>query len=84
MESKRAGDVPGGVSLLDGWFTRADVAAQLGISEDTLYRWELQRKGPPCVRVSRGFYYRAEAFSEWMKAREEERAIPLVKNRRAK
>ncbi len=57
-------------SLLDGWLTRADVAAEIGVSVDTLQRWETRRNGPPCVRVGRKVLYRAEAFREWLISRE--------------
>ncbi len=56
--------------LLTGWMTRAEVAAELKVSIDTLQRWESQRTGPPTVRLGRRVYYRAEAFREWLVARE--------------
>jgi hypothetical protein len=39
--------------LLGGWLTRAQVASEIGVSVDTLARWESQGIGPPCVRIGR-------------------------------
>lgn len=66
--------------LLTGWMTRAEVAADLKISIDTLQRWENQRIGPPTMRLGRKVYYRADAFREWLIAREKR---PVVSSRRA-
>lgn len=62
--------------LLTGWMTRAEVAAELKVSIDTLQRWESQRTGPPTVRLGRRVYYRAEAFREWLVARERRMSEP--------
>jgi hypothetical protein len=56
--------------LLGGWLTRAQVASDIGISIDTLQRWETRRIGPPCVRIGRKVLYRADAFREWLISRE--------------
>lgn len=61
---------PQPASLLGGWLTRAQVAAEIGVSVDTLQRWETRRIGPPCVRIGRKVLYRAEAFREWLISRE--------------
>jgi hypothetical protein len=70
MESQQAEAMPSSAPLLDGWQTRAEVAAALGVSTDTLARWDLQRIGPPCVKVGRKVLYRSEAFRDWLKERE--------------
>ncbi|MDE2284741.1 MAG: helix-turn-helix domain-containing protein [Hyphomicrobiales bacterium] len=57
-------------ALLDGWLTRARVADEIGVSVDTLQRWETARTGPPCVRIGRKVLYRADAFREWLISRE--------------
>lgn len=57
-------------ALLDGWLTRARVAEEIGVSIDTLQRWETARTGPPCVRIGRKVLYRAGAFREWLISRE--------------
>jgi hypothetical protein len=56
--------------LLGGWLTRAQVAEEISVSVDTLQRWETRRIGPPCVRIGRKVLYRADAFREWLIARE--------------
>ncbi len=56
--------------LLGGWLSRAQVAAEIGVSVDTLQRWETRRIGPPCVRIGRKVLYRAEAFRGWLISRE--------------
>ena len=60
----------GNPALLDGWLTRAQVAAEIGVSVDTLQRWETRRVGPPCVRIGRKVLYRAEGFRDWLISRE--------------
>jgi predicted DNA-binding transcriptional regulator AlpA len=61
---------PEPASLLGGWLTRPQVADEVGVSIDTLQRWETRRIGPPCVRIGRKVLYRAEAFREWLISRE--------------
>jgi hypothetical protein len=57
-------------ALLDGWLSRAQVATEIGVSVDTLQRWETRRIGPPCVRIGRKVLYRADAFRDWLISRE--------------
>ena len=61
-------------SLLVGWISRLDLALELGLSVDTLRRWEAMRTGPPCVRAGRKVYYRRAAVEEWLE--EQEQAAP--------
>lgn len=56
--------------LLDGWLTRKEVAEEIGVSTDTLKRWENRRVGPPSIQLGRKVLYRAEAFREWLMSRE--------------
>lgn len=56
--------------LLSGWLTRAEVAAEIGVSPTTLQRWANRRHGPPYVRIGRKVLYRAVAVQEWLVARE--------------
>lgn len=58
-------------TLLVGWISRLDLALELGLSVDTLRRWEAQRFGPPCVRAGRKVYYRRAAVEEWLGEQEE-------------
>lgn len=56
--------------LLEGWLTRAELAAEFGVTEDTLRRWTSRRSGPPCVRVGNRILYRKEGVLDWLAARE--------------
>lgn len=60
--------------VLEGWISRKEMAGEIGVSVDTLARWETQRRGPPCVRIGRGVYYRIEAFREWLRQQESRKA----------
>ncbi|NOX40138.1 MAG: helix-turn-helix domain-containing protein [Alphaproteobacteria bacterium] len=57
-------------SLLEGWITRDELAAELGVSVDTLARWETLRTGPALARVGRRVLYRHVAVLEWLESRE--------------
>ncbi len=70
MDDQQASSTPKGSALLEGWLTRAEVAAEIGVSADTLARWETRRIGPPCVRIGRKVLYRADAFRDWLVSRE--------------
>ncbi|WP_375569788.1 helix-turn-helix domain-containing protein [Seohaeicola saemankumensis] len=59
---------PGG--LLGGWISRSELALQLGVSEDTLRRWDVLRSGPPCVRAGRKVFYRRATVLEWLEEQE--------------
>ena len=56
--------------LMQGWMGRREVAEAIGISAATLQRWQTRRIGPPCVRIGRRVFYRADAFREWMISQE--------------
>jgi DNA-binding transcriptional MerR regulator len=56
--------------LLGGWINRTDLAQQLGVSEDTLRRWDVLRSGPPCIRAGRKVYYRRATVLEWLEEQE--------------
>ncbi len=68
VNSQQSGDAA--FALMQGWMGRREVADALGISATTLQRWQTRRIGPPCVRIGRRVFYRADAFREWMIARE--------------
>lgn len=70
MENQRASSTPKVVPLLEGWLARAEVAAEIGMSVDTLARWATRRIGPPCVRLGCKVLYRADAFRDWLVSRE--------------
>ena len=56
--------------LLDGMVSRQDLAQKLGLSVETLRRWETEGDGPPSIRVGRRVLYRATAVNAWLRARE--------------
>ncbi len=39
--------------LLADWISREQLARALGLTTDTLSRWEARRQGPPCTRIGR-------------------------------
>lgn len=59
--------------VLDDWISRAGLAKELGVSVDTLGRWETRRMGPPCIRLGRRVYYRKDAVRQWLRERETKR-----------
>lgn len=52
--------------LLDDWMPRKELAGIIGISADTLKRWETRRIGPPCIRIGRKVLYRRGAVRDWL------------------
>lgn len=52
------------------WLPRAALAGLLGVTADTLARWESRRVGPPCVRIGRQSLYRVGAAQDWLLERE--------------
>lgn len=52
--------------LMSGWISRLDLALELGVTVETLHRWEKIRFGPPCVRAGRKVYYRRDAVQDWL------------------
>lgn len=60
-------------SILTGWVSRGDLARELGLTEDTLRRWEDRRVGPTCVRAGRKVLYRRSAIEDWLGAQEQPR-----------
>lgn len=61
-------------NVLDEWITRAELARQLGVSADTLARWETRRIGPPMVRLGKRPLYRVEAVRQWLRDKEARKA----------
>jgi helix-turn-helix protein len=60
---------PGG-SVLDGYLTPTQLAAQLGCCEKTLARWHASRNGPPRVNIGRRLLYRRTAVADWLQRQE--------------
>ena len=49
------------------WVGIADVAAHLGVSKDTVYRW-VDTQGLPAHRVGRLFRFRLSQVDEWVQS----------------
>jgi len=56
--------------VLEGYLSRSEAAAQLGVSPETLTRWGTMRVGPCSVKIGRQRFYRREAILEWLRDRE--------------
>jgi transcriptional regulator with XRE-family HTH domain len=59
------------LKLLADWISREQLAGELGITADTLARWEARRQGPPCTRIGRKSLYRRIAVQDWIRAQEQ-------------
>jgi hypothetical protein len=57
-------------TVLEGYLTPTQLAAQLGCCEKTLARWHAARRGPPRVTLGRRLLYRRTAVSEWLQRQE--------------
>ena len=57
------------------------VAAELGVSVDTLGRWAASGKGPKWVRAGRKVLYRRRAVVDWLQKQEEPPVKPAPKKR---
>lgn len=58
------------MSILDGYLTRDELAAQLNVTTRTLWRWQNQPDGLPHTRIGNQLYYRIESVRSWISARE--------------
>lgn len=67
--------------LLSGWIGRGELAAELGVSVDTLGRWAASGKGPKWVRAGRKVLYRRRAVVDWLQKQEEPPVKPAPKKR---
>ena len=67
------------LNLLADWITREHLAQELGLTADTLTRWEARRQGPPCTRIGRKSLYRRASIQDWIRAQEQ--VHPVRKSR---
>ena len=56
------------LNLLADWISREQLAGELGLTSDTLARWEARRFGPPCTRIGRKALYRRASVQDWIRA----------------
>ncbi len=59
--------------MLSEWMTRAELAAELGLTAETLCRWTARRVGPAPTRVGRKVLYRRDTVRAWLLAQEQDR-----------
>jgi predicted DNA-binding transcriptional regulator AlpA len=71
-------DIP---NLLADWISREQLARALGLTADTLARWEARRQGPPCTRIGRKTFYRRVAIQEWIQAQEQVHPVRKTRGR---
>ena len=79
MKDMQDGSVEEIPDLLADWISREQLARALGLTTDTLSRWEARRQGPPCTRIGRKTFYRRLAIQDWIRAQEQ--AHPVRKTR---
>jgi hypothetical protein len=56
------------MDILNGYLTREELAAQLGVKPSTLDRWARLRRGPRYIRKSKQRLYHREDAKEWLRA----------------
>ena len=61
-------------TVLEGYMTADELAAQLGRSVRTLARWRALSEGPPCLRLGREIYYRISSVATWLASLEQDAA----------
>jgi len=52
------------------WCTE-DVAEYLGVPVKTLYKWRLERHGPPCARIGKHLRYVPDEVVAWVESRKQ-------------
>lgn len=57
--------------ILNDYLTRTELAAQLGVCEKTLIRWELAGSGPAITKLGKRPLYRHAAVTAWLAGREQ-------------
>lgn len=68
--------------ILGELISRADLAAALRMSPETLCRWGTQRVGPAPTRIGRKVYYRRASVEEWLRAQEQSMPNRQARGRR--
>ena len=58
------------MALREKYWTKAEAARELQVSERTLGRWYRERIGPPRTKVGAKVWYRKDAVAAWVASRE--------------
>ena len=56
--------------LLADYFSRADLASELGVDARTQDRWHRLQTGPPRTVIGRQILYRKDTDATWIRTRE--------------
>jgi hypothetical protein len=59
--------------ILAEFLTKEELAAELGLNERTLDRWDVLGIGPPRTHVGRKVLYRRASVQKWLTAQEHQR-----------
>jgi len=73
MEQPEKTRISRSTDLLAGWISRPKLAEELGLTVDTLGRWQRQRTGPACIKAGRRVFYRRSVVENWLLAQETSR-----------
>jgi excisionase family DNA binding protein len=60
-------EVGGHVNMNERWLAVAEIAAQLGVNPDTIYKW-IDRKGMPGHKVGRLWKFMISEVDAWVRA----------------
>ncbi len=69
------------LNLLADWISRDQLAQELGVTPDTLARWEVRRLGPPCTPIGRKMLYRRASVQDWIRAQEQVHPVRKTRGR---
>jgi len=58
-------------TVLDGYMTEEELAAEIGRGVRTLARWRSLGEGPPAVRLGRQLLYRRASVATWLASLEQ-------------
>jgi hypothetical protein len=60
------------MSILAGYLSESDLAAQLNKTVRTLQSWRQQRKGPPWTQIGNTIVYSEDGTRAWLKTLEQQ------------
>jgi hypothetical protein len=79
-------ETPTAPAVLADYFTREELAPELGITVRTLARWDVLRIGPPKTKLGHKTLYKRTSVIEWIASRELKSVRPhrAARSRRGK